>query len=460
MKAHKQTLLVLAMSLAFASSNGWAGGLRTELQHLRNTHPLLRASDYAIAASEQRREAATYGGYLPKLNISADTGHEDISTTSWNTVGIVEGTATNSDLKRRKYGFTIEQNLFNGGKTLATVSLATLDEAIKKEEAKATSQDITLEAIVAYMQVLRNQLLIDLARINERTTLEQLDLEKKRVEKGGGVAVDELQAATRLQIVRERRVFYEQSMRDAAAAYEQVYGKKPDFIGLEDLDSYTKLLPADVDAALAFGVGANPRMVVTKLQSAKAQKMIAMEQAGLFPNLDLAMTHNRERNVGGQAYKSEDSVLLRMSWNLFSGGETLKRSSAARLEHKEALEREIGALRKTSESVRMAWNQYEKGNERLNLLEQATQTSKGVMEGRKKMRDAGKETALAVLDAEVEYFGVLSNKVNAMIDARLGSYRLLHALGMLDMNAFNLDTEPFELPVRPFDDSIRNLVSQ
>ena len=137
---------------------------------------------------------------------------------------------------------------------VATVSLATLDEAIKKEEAKATSQDITLEAIVAYMQVLRNQLLIDLARINERTTLEQLDLEKKRVEKGGGVAVDELQAATRLQIVRERRVFYEQSMRDAAAAYEQVYGKKPDFIGLEDLDSYTKLLPADVDALERVGL--------------------------------------------------------------------------------------------------------------------------------------------------------------------------------------------------------------
>jgi hypothetical protein len=65
-----------------------------------------------------------------------------------------------------------------------------------------------------------------------------------------------------------------------------------------------------------------------------------------------------------------------------------------------------------------------------------------------------------VLDAEVEYFGVLANKVNALIDARLGSYRLLHALGMLDLQAFNLDTEPFELPVRPFDDAVKTLLSQ
>ncbi len=460
MKAHQQTLLSMAIAMGFGASSAWAGGLRTELQHLRNNHPLLKASVYSVQASQERKQAVTFGGYLPKVSITADAGHEDISSTSWNTVGVVEGNATPSDLKRRKYGFTVEQNLFNGGKTLASVNLATLDEAIKTEEARATSQDVTLEAIVAYMQVLRNQLLIDLARFNEKTTQEQLELEKKRVEKGGGVAVDELQAATRLQIVRERRVFYEQSMRDAVAAYEQVYGKKPSFVDMEDLESYTKELPTDIDSALAFGVGANPRMSVIKLQSAKAEKTIALEQSGLFPNLDLAMTHNRERNVSGQAYKSEDSVLMKMSWNLFAGGETLKRTSAARLDHKEALEREVSTLRKTTEAVRLAWNQYEKGNERLQLLDQATQTSRGVMEGRKKMRDAGKETALAVLDAEVEYFGVLANKVNALIDARLGSYRLLHALGMLDLQAFNLDTEPFELPVRPFDDAVKNLLSQ
>ena len=50
MKAHKQTLLVLAMSLAFASSNGWAGGLRTELQHLRNT----RVSDVRVRGHQYR----------------------------------------------------------------------------------------------------------------------------------------------------------------------------------------------------------------------------------------------------------------------------------------------------------------------------------------------------------------------------------------------------------------------
>jgi len=454
MKSHQHTRLMVAMGLVVGMGSAVAGGLRTELQHLRNNHPLLRASVFSVEAAQDRTQAS-YSGYMPKLNIAADGGHEDLATQANPAVD-----PSLTDMKRRKYGVTVEQNLFNGGKTLATVSLAKLDEAIKKEEARATAQDVTLEAIVAYMQVLRNQLLIDLSRVNEKTTKEQLELEKQRVAKGGGVAVDELQAATRLQIVRERRVFYEQGMRDAVAAYEQVYGKKPDFVNLEDLDSYTKALPSDVDGALAQGLGANPRLTISKLQTAKAEKTIQLEQSGFFPNLDLAMTHSRERNVSAQPSKNEDSVLLKMSWNLFSGGETLHRQSAAKLDLKESLEREVSTRRKTVESVRLAWNQYEKGIERLDLLDQATKTSRGVMEGRKKMRDAGKETALAVLDAEVEYFGVLANKVNALIDARLGSYRLLHALGLFDINQINLDAEPFGLPVKPFDDAVKQLVSE
>jgi adhesin transport system outer membrane protein len=108
--------------------------------------------------------------------------------------------------------------------------------------------------------------------------------------------------------------------------------------------------------------------------------------------------------------------------------------------------------------VRVAWNQYKKGMERLELLETAVKSSQGVMRGRKKLRDAGKETALAVLDSEVEHFGLLANKVNAIIDARMGSYRLLSALGKLDINTINLDEGKFELPVQSINKAIKELV--
>jgi hypothetical protein len=64
------------------------------------------------------------------------------------------------------------------------------------------------------------------------------------------------------------------------------------------------------------------------------------------------------------------------------------------------------------------------------------------------LRDAGKETALAALDAEVEYFGVLSNKVNSMYDTRIGSYRLLAAMGKLSPEDIGMGAD-FKLPTKP-----------
>jgi adhesin transport system outer membrane protein len=294
--------------------------------------------------------------------------------------------------------------------------------------------------------------------INEETTKRQLDMEKMRVERGGGVIVDELQAATRLQIVRERRVLYEQGMRDAISSYEQVFGKTPDLNLFEDVDIMKSRMPATIDLAIEDAEENNPRLLAARLATERSYRLINMENAGFMPNIDLVGTRNREADAGQLYRKEEDSVLVKMSWNVFSGRETVSRAQAAAYDYRESAEKEKNVNNKTKESVRVAWNQYKKGMERLELLETAVKTSQGVMRGRKKLRDAGKETALAVLDSEVEHFGLLANKVNAMIDAKMGSYRLLSAVGKLDINSINLDEGKFELPVQSINKAIKELV--
>ena len=58
----------------------------------------------------------------------------------------------------------------------------------------------------------------------------------------------------------------------------------------------------------------------------------------------------------------------------------------------------------------------------------------------------------------VEYFGILANKVNAMIEARIGSYRLLSTLGLLNIQQLNIEGEKMDLPVRPIRDAINDLL--
>ncbi|MEY4318236.1 MAG: hypothetical protein RI902_2044 [Pseudomonadota bacterium] len=434
----------------------WAGDLQSELIYLRDNHPMLRATTFAVTASEKRYTAAK-AGWLPKVDVAAERGPEKITTVPY-AAGKPSPTPSDTDLIRHKQSLTVTQNVFNGGRTLATTGVARIERDIKQAERSAISQEVLLEAIVAYLQVLKNQLLISLSEINEDTTQRQLEMEKKRVDRGGGVIVDELQASTRLQLVRERRVLYEQGMRDAVSNYEQVFGKLPELSEFQNIEIMTGKLPTTVEEAMDDAEEFNPRIQSAKMASERAYRMISLENSGFMPNVDVVGTRNRENDAGQLYRKEEDSVLVKLSWNLFAGRETVSRAQAAAYDFREAAEKEKNVSNKTREAVRVAWNQYKKGLERLELLETAVKTSQGVMQGRKKLRDAGKETALAVLDAEVEHFGLLANKVNATIDAAMGSYRLLSTVGRLDIGMLGLDEGQLEIPVQPIDLAIKALV--
>jgi adhesin transport system outer membrane protein len=454
----KKNLISIAVAglMTGLASPLYAADLQSELIYLRDNHPMLRASSFAVTAAE-KREIAAQAGWYPKIDVAAERGSEKISTTSYSTPGN-PGDPKVSDLPREKQTVTVTQNLFNGGKTLAATGVAKVERQMKNADRSATSQEVLLEAMTAYLNVLKNQMLISLSEINEATTQRQLEMEKQRVERGGGVIVDELQAATRLQIVRERRVLYEQGLRDAISSYEQVFGKTPDLKTFQDVLIMDKRMPASVDSAMEEASDSNPRLQAARMATERAYRLISVENAGFMPNVDLVGVRNRENDAGQLYRKDEDSVLVKLSWNVFAGRETVSKAQAAAYDYRESAEKEKNISNKTKESVRVAWNQYKKGIERLNLLEGAVKTSQGVMRGRKKLRDAGKETALAVLDAEVEHFGLLANKVNAMIDAKMGSYRLLSTLGRLDIEALNLDSGTFDIPVQPIDKAVKELV--
>lgn len=433
----KRTAVAVLIAAMLVGTPASARPLQDELQGLLVEHPLLKSLRKSVQASDKGRDVAA-AGYYPRLTISGDTGGEKIATPDANT-----------DLNRSKFTTTIEQNLYAGGRTAAAAEIAEIDYSAQDNSLRSTTQDLLFEGITAYVQVTRYQTLIAIARRNEETTQRQLALENQRVERGGGIAVDVMQARARLQLVKERRVFYEQGLRDAVANYHQVFGHGPELTGMQELGIFTDRIPKSLDAAIEQGRNQNPRLREAFLQSKKAQKQIAVERSGMFPVVDLVGTHGADRNANALARRDETAVLLRFSWNLFAGMETSHRTAAASIQHEALLEREFAVINKADETVRIAWNQLINGREREELLDSAAGISYDVMQNRKRLRDAGKETAINVLDAEVEYYAVLSNKLNAMNDTIIGSYRLLAATGALTPAALGLTGGGFALPVKP-----------
>jgi hypothetical protein len=258
-----------------------------------------------------------------------------------------------------------------------------------------------------------------------------------------------LQSKARLQLSKERRVLSEQGLRDAIATYRQVFGHEPDLGQIQDVDILAMRMPASLDAAREMAYQQNPSLTEARLFSQKTAKQISVESAGFYPSIDLVGITSQDKNANQLAQRQEKSLLLKMNWNVFNGLETRARSKGAGSQHEAAIEREASVLRKTEESVSIAWNQLINGRERESLLENAANISFEVMRNRQRLRDAGKETAINVLDSEVEYYGVLASKINATYDTRIGSYRLLAATGNLLPATLGIDSGKLAVPTAP-----------
>ena len=446
-----KTISLLLATLFGASVQ--ANPLEVELRNVLDNHPGIKAARLALAASESRVQAAR-GALLPKVNLTGDAGREEVNNSTYqpNNYAINNSSGRNpttrSELDRTQAAIVVEQNLLNGGRRDASIRVATTDKGIQQLNVEAQTQDVLLEAITAYLQVTRYLTLIQLATLNQETTERQLELERKRVDGGGGIQVDVLQARTRLQIVRERKVFYEQGLRDVVATYEQVFGRAPTLSAVQDLRGFDEKMPASPVAATTKAIEVNPRLRIAARQVDRASEVIELERSAFSPTVDLVAARSSARNVAQIAQKDETSLLLRMNWNLFSGFETTSRAEAAANDREEQRQREQVAKNRVIEAIRVTWNQIVNGKERIELLDSAAAIARDVMEDRKRLRDAGKEPALAVLDSEVEYYGVLANKVNAMFDTRINSYKLLSVMGELTPETLGIG-ERFRLPVQP-----------
>jgi adhesin transport system outer membrane protein len=440
-------LLALATAPLLAASPAHARPIDEELRNLVVEHPLLKSTRLSVESADKSRAAAR-SGYYPRVSLSADAGRESITTQSYSNGNVTPPIDT--DLNRRKAGLVVEQNLYAGGRTEGAVAVAGLDMQLQQSNLQSTTQEVLLEGVTAYVQIARYLTLASLARRNEETTQQQLELETSRVERGGGIAVDAMAARGRLQLVKERRVFYAQGLREAMANYQQVFGHEPDIGRLQQVGIFQERIPRTLDEALAQARDMSPRLKEALLQSQKAQAQIGIERAANMPSVDLVASHLRDRNANALARRDESSLLLRMNWPLFSGFETQNRVAAASANHQSLVEREAAVNNRLAESVRVAWNQLTNGREREELLESAAGISYDVMQSRKRLRDAGRETVIFVLDAEVEYYGALSNRINAMHDSVLASYRLLAAMGALTPAALGLEGGSFALPLKPF----------
>ncbi|MHA1599140.1 MAG: TolC family protein [Alphaproteobacteria bacterium] len=412
-----------------------AAPLSDELASFIYTHPLVRAGNSTFKSAGKNVDLAL-AGYLPTLDTTFKAGPEIIdnpTTRTANTTGRNWSRTTNTA------GLTLTQNLFNGYLTYSTVRTARLNKALAAVTLEGTLQNTLFEGTSAYIDVLRQLRLVQLARNNEDTIARQLNLEDARVQRGSGIAVDVLQAKSRLQLAKERRVTFEGALEDAASRYIQVFDHAPNLETMSDPVPPVEMIPSELEKTIRIAMQENPAITNSAVSvevSRERRRTVLSEYA---PVIDVVGTANYEKNNAGTLGTRRDmSVTMQASWSLFSGLTTKNSLDQSAFDYSTTRYNHDQTVDKVIEQVRLSWQSLLTARNRLDLLENAVNIATEVFISRKKLREAGKETVINVLDAENEVSNAQINYTAASYDERLSIYQLLLAMGRLNPTFLNL----------------------
>lgn len=418
------TALVTAWSAPAAAQN-----LIDELQSLVESHPQIRSKEKSVSSAEEGIRAAR-SGYLPTVKLTGDSGPE-----------YVDSPARRQTEGHRYYkgrettGLVVTQRLFDGFATDAQVEAAKVSHEISDADLRATRQNAILEGTLAYIDVLRQIRLIQLARDNERKIQEQLNLEDERVQKGSGIASDVLAAKQRLQVAKERRVNFEGNFEAAVAKYAQVFGHAPDVAALADPPVPAALIPPQLEDAVRSAQDDNPTLQTASKTISLTSERQRVAEAGYYPNIDLVGRANYENDKNAEIGVRRDwSLLVTATWELFSGFKTDAQVAQASYDHAASKDNQLYASRKVTETVKIAWHKLKTARERISLLENAAVLAEEVWAAQKKRRDAGKATVQDVLDEETRINDARINFTSAYYDMIQHSYELLAAMGRLEVD--------------------------
>jgi len=433
-----QRALAATFALAGAIAHTTPSSAETLLDALSSAYQYSPTLDAERARQRARDEdiARANSGYRPDISASASVGRQG----TW--IRSPSGNA-NGTTSPRGYSLDLVQPIFRGFQVTNAVNAAEASDRAGRETLRQTEQQVLLDAVTAFGNVVRDQAIV---RLNE-SNLKFLDAELKatqdRFNVGEVTKTDVAQAQARRAVGQSDLDLARANLKSSRAVYEQVIGHPP--TQLVEANPNTKLVPRSLDEAVAIGTKENP-LVVQALYAEQAARFTVDQIRGeLLPQAQLEANYTDSFDPSlGVNENSSASIVGRLSVPIYpGGGEVYARVRQAKHTHISMLQ-EIEVARASAQSqVVQAWSQLQGFKAQAESDRASIKANTTALEGVREEERVGQRTLLDVLNAQQE---LLTSQVNYETTKRnilVASYTLIAAIGRLSVAEVGAATEVY-----------------
>jgi len=421
---------VFALTL-LSMGNSYAAELSSFVADTISAHPNVREQVHIFRQTVQDKVIAR-SGWRPRVDFDASVGKFDSKSPV---------TGPNSvEFESSRAELSLTQNLYNGFDTTHQIGQAEARINAALFEVYDTADNIALEATQAYLEVLKQQRLYELAIKNVNSHEDILEQIQIRSSSGVGRRSQLEQTEGRVARAHASLIAQQNNLQDAATEFHQIAGRYVDPSTLVEPE-----LPAQpsfaIEGLITQALENHPALRVAAYNISAAQEDYRRSRSKNQPSIDLRLAQEVGQDINGLDGSTDDlSLVLNFNYNLYRGG-------ADRAEQKQKIsvvhEREQFAARTRRQvinTLRLAWAADKSLGSQLAFLQEHVVKSEATLGSYREEFFIGQRDLINVLDAENELNTALNRHTEAHFDFLAARYRIHEGLGSL-FESLNLDAK-------------------
>ncbi len=422
----------MAFGLAIAGLTVVSGAVRAEtiggaLVKAYFKNPDINQQRAAVRASDENVPKAT-AGYRPTVSAEADAGVQQSNG------GLPAAAGGPFDIysRPRGYGLTVNETLWNGERTFNSVRQAESGVMAARETLRNTEQNVLLDGVTFYMNVLRDTAILDLDRNNVEVLQEQLRQTRDRFTVGEVTRTDVAQAEASLAGAQATALGAQSTLQTSIANYRQTIGDEPK--NLAPVKPLDKTLPRTITQAIAISQVEHPAIVGSLHGVDAAELNIKVIEGALYPTVGLTGQVQQRFDVSGEAVPNNAltaSLVAQISIPIYDGGTTYASTRQAK-EQLGQQELQTDLQRdKVRAAVVSAWGVNENSVSIIRSAKAQVAAAEIALAGIREEAKVGQRTTFDVLTAQQTLLNARVQLVSAQHDQVVASYAVLSAIGRL-----------------------------
>jgi TolC family type I secretion outer membrane protein len=425
---------IVALAWGLAPGPVRAETLADALAAAYANNPTLQSARAELRQTDEQVPQAL-SNWRPTVDIQGQIG------AAWDDT-VVDGGNDDSGARAPKaVALGVTQPIYRGGRTVAERDQAENLVLAGRAQLLFTEQQVLLDAVTSYVNVLRDLAVLELTKNNEKVIGEQLNATRERFDVGEVTRTDVSQAESRLAQATADRIQAEGNLTSSRAVYRQVIGAAPADLTVPELPGG---LPANEEEAIALSEN-NPGVTQVVYLERAARDGTDVVFGELLPSVSLVGQVGADDEFSNEDVTSTSAqILAQVTIPLYQAGNVESRVRESKQLTAQRRQQLDEARRQATQAATTAWQVLETARAQIESFRAQVEASRTALDGVEQEQQVGLRTVLDVLDAQQEVLSAEVNLVQARRDHLVAAYATLAAIGKLTAADLQLAVELYD----------------